>query len=323
MTIHDAASSNLFPVGEDRPGLTHHPFEEPARCRPWFLGDAPAPTDEPPGPAGRALMAEELSQIAFLRWAHCLLDFIGAGCRLTKQGAMFAVDRRALEQQCTEASEGFFRSPYGTSTRFDLAWAVLTEHGWLVREEGWVRPAGRTLVRTANEVRTEADLDDVRGLLAAALDATGRTRGNILWQGSADEDVLEALLVACGPDGLVLPDHPVDGVLIHCDESTRFLAELVQHPHIREVPRDRRSGHVAGSAVAQLARISRTVDHLVDCGLLRVEHGERAEFDALDLFDDDLRGRGRVLRGPLLLRGAVALVRTAHEAGPGHASLRW
>ncbi|WP_394216394.1 hypothetical protein [Brachybacterium vulturis] len=148
MTIDDAVPTAADFFGEDFAGVPPAP---PDRPRPWFLGDAPAPREEPSEEAGRLAMAAEAAQLPFLRVARHLLEFVGDGCRTTKLGALYAVDRQRIEESCREGSDGWFWHPYGTDSRVQQAWDMLTRHGWLVREDGWVRPTGKPLVGTESD----------------------------------------------------------------------------------------------------------------------------------------------------------------------------
>lgn len=334
-----AEGSDLFLVGADRPVSTARSLISPQERRAWFLGGAPAPAAEPAGQAGRAAMAAELDGLPFLLWVRALLGFVGEGCRLTKQGRMFATDRRQIEALCSDGAESFRRAPYGTSSRFDLAWATLLADGLLVREEGWVRPSGAPLPVTTEELCSEAGLEQLRTLLAAALESVGAAR-TVFWTPlEVTADVLDAVLVASGSEGLMLPEElSADGV-VHCAESQHVLLELLRHPHIREVPRDPHSGHVARAAVERLARTADTLDHLVDCGLLRREDievevrrtdehcGGADRSDGPGAIDDyyDLgeprTSRKQIIRAPQLLRGAVAQVCARRDAsGTGRAA---
>lgn len=317
MTIDDAFWTDPYPFSADDPVVP------PDRRRAWFLGSAPMPTKEPD--ADREERAAQLGHLPFLRWVHHVLDFIGDECRLTKQGALFAVDRKQLEKLCTAPSRGFAWFTYGTSPRVQLAWTVLTRHGWLARGDGWVRPTGKPLPAAEGAACTEEDLDGARRLLVAALEGIGTPNRYYPSTDVTDDAVLDALLVASGPEGLVLPDHLEDGALDRCTESALLLAELSRYPHIHEVPRDPRSGHVTVGAVRQLAEVSRAFEHLVDCGLVRVDGREDLEGTGDDLFRDELPGEGRprVYRTPGLMRGVVEQVRAARAAGAEEARPYW
>lgn len=281
------------------------------RPRPWFLGSAPTPTQEPTDRASRTMMMAELAQLPLFRTVRQLVDFIGDGLRITKQGELFAVDRRKLERQYSDSSSEYAWGTYGITSRTHLAWTVLTRHGWLVREEGWVRPTGRALAAPGRDDATERDLDGARSLLAAALDEAAAGDWYSVLPGGFGEDVLDALLVASGSEGLTLPNHPVDGVLLHCCESVRFLVELLRHPHIHDVPLDRRTGHVADGAVLRIARVSHSIDLLISSGLVIIERGDGVEDEEYERYDEYEHGENRVTiyRTPTVMRGAIALVR--------------
>src|SRR5699024_9821557 len=138
--------------------------------------------------------------------------------RLTKRGELFAVDRRKLEPQHPDSSSARAWWLDGFTSRTQLAWSVLTRHGWLVREAGWVRPTGRPLAVTRSEGTAEPDVDGGRMLPAAALDEAAAGGWYSVLPGGFGDDVLDALLVASGSGGLALPDHPVDGRFVHCCE---------------------------------------------------------------------------------------------------------
>lgn len=313
MTIDDALPTASDRFGGDPAGDSSAP---PARPMPWFLGDAPAPTEEPTDEVGRREMAAAAAQLPFLRVVRHLLDFVGDGCRLTKQGALFAVDRRRIEELCRDPADGWSWRPYGADSRVQEAWNLLIRQGWLTREDGEVRPTSSPLFSSEGTTLTEEGIHAARRLLAAVLeDACPMDRYFVTTDG-AERDIWDALLVASGPDGLVLPDHPRDGALIHCFESVDFLVGLLRHPYVRDVPIDRASGHVEDSAIRQLAQTAEALCRLVGCGV--VTHGDEEESVARDEYwyaDDPPSGRPvRAFRTPALMRGAIALMR---EGAPG------
>lgn len=317
MTIDDALPTAADLFGEDhiREDLAGDPTAEPARPRPWFLGDAPAPEEEPADEAGRLAMAAEAAQLPFLRVVHHLLEFVGDGCRTTKLGALYAVDRRRIEESCRDHSDGWSWHPYGTDSRVQQAWDVLTQQGWLDREDGWVRPTGKPLFSVGGDALTEEGVDSARRLLAAVLeDACSEYRYFPATERSED-DIWDALLVASGPDGLVLPDHPRDGTLLHCFESVDFLVGLVRHPFVRDVPLDRSTGHVADSAIRQLALTARTLGQLITCGVVTDWNDDGVEPRDEYWYEDDASGRSpaRTYRTPALMRGAITLVRESRN----------
>lgn len=126
-----------------------------------------------------------------------------------------------------------------------------------------------------------------------------------------ERDIWDALLVASGPDGLVLPDHPRDGALIHCFESVDFLVGLLRHPYVRHVPIGRASGHVEDSAIHQLAQTAEHLSRLVGCGVLTCGSDEVADAHDEYWYLDDAPGRRpvRTYRAPTLMRGVIALAR--------------
>ena len=65
----------------------------------------------------------------------------------------------------------------------ELAWDVLTRLGWLLREEGRVRPSGKVLVGDERDDATEEALDDARQLLAAVLDTVDVGGATSWWGG--------------------------------------------------------------------------------------------------------------------------------------------
>ncbi|ATG50148.1 hypothetical protein CFK38_00400 [Brachybacterium vulturis] len=308
MTIDDAVPTAADLFGEDLAGAPPTP---PDRPRPWFLGDAPAPREEPSDEAGRIAMAAEAAQLPFLRVAQHLLEFVGDGCRTTKLGTLYAVDRRRVEESCRDGSDGWAWHPCGTDSRVQQAWDLLTRHGWLVREDAGVRPTGTPLVGTGSDARAEDGpdedgLDGARRLLVAVLESARPAFREFSTMERAEDDIWDALLVASGPDGLVLPDHPCDGRLLHCVESVDFLVGLVRHPYVRDVPLDRSSGHVADSALRGLALTARTLEQLITCGVV-TDGGDEEEH----WYEADAPGRRpvRTYRAPALMRGAVARVR--------------
>lgn len=131
------------------------------------------------------------------------------------------------------------------------------------------------------------------------------------------DDVLQALLIASGPGGLIAPRHPHDGVLIHCSEVEVFLVELVRHPFIQDVPTGRGRGHVDGREVERLAATFRRIDILVRAGVVTTNEQDD-DFCGDDDYGDD-ENRPTIYRAPALLRGAVASLRGARDTGnPGH-----
>lgn len=312
MTNDDALPTAAEIFGEDPAAdeLTAAPFGPPAGPRPWFLGDAPAPEEEPSDAAGRSAMAAEAARLPFLRVVRHLLEFVGEGCRTTKLGALYAVDRRQIEESCREDSDGWSWHPYGTDSRVQQAWNMLTQQDWLVRQDGWVRPTGKPLLKEGDGAATEEGLDGARQLLVAVLEDVP-TGYSFFPPVGCDEDLLDALAVASGPSGLVLPDHPRDGRLIHCYESVDFLTGLLHHPYVRDVPVDRASGHVEDSAIGQLARTAEGIEHLAGWGVVTCVSGDDARGQEEYWYQEGASERkvARTYRAPALMRGAITLVR--------------
>ncbi|GAA1316154.1 MAG: hypothetical protein ACTIMA_03120 [Brachybacterium tyrofermentans] len=318
MTTDDSylPSADLFDDGD----LTDDRADPGTRSAPWYLGDACVPADEPTDRAGRAAMRAEFSHLPFTRTVRHLLDAIGDGMRLTRQGKLYAVDRRRVEERCAEEPTGRRWGPYGGGTGVELAWDVLTRLGWLLREEGRVRPSGKVLVGDERDDATEEALDDARQLLAAVLDTVDVGGATSWWGSSPPDDGFDALLVASGTDGLTLPVIPPDDRLIHCSETVDFLAALIRQPHIHHVPIDRATGHVAEGKLRELGHVSRAMSALDSKGLLVApSHSGRApDEDYRDRWDDgnygnpgDYRDHRSLMtfRAPVMMRGAVAVLR--------------
>lgn len=317
--IDDALPTAPDLFGDEPPGGSVAPA---ARPRAWFLGDAPAPEEEPEDEAGRAAMAADAAQLPFLQVVRHLLEFIGDGCRTTKLGALYVVDRRRIEELCADSSDGWSWRPHGTDQRVQHAWLVLLRHGWLAREDGWVWPTGKPLLGVGPDALTAQGLEGTRRLLAAAL-GSDSPEGRSVPGTEMTDDVLDALLVAAGPDGLTLPDPPRDGRLIHCFESVDFLVGLIHHPHVRDVPLDRGSGHIADSALHRLALTVGAMEHLDRGGLVTVQGEEGVDDPGEDWHQDwyamgtSDRESARIYRAPVLMRGAIALVRESRPAAAG------
>lgn len=288
--------------------------DPPARTVPWYLGDAPMPADEPTDQTGRAAMAAELTQLPLLTSVRHLLDVIGDGLRVTKQGKLFAADRRQVEKLCADGTTVGVWNAYGWSSHVERAWDILTRHGMLLREEGQVRPTGSAVLPEAGNAPSEEGLDGARQLIAAALDTVGIGDTHSWWPGSFSDGELDAVLVASGPDGLTLPVLPSDDRLIHCSETVNFLVAVIRHPHIHDVPIDRATGHLAEQELARLGRVSRTMDHLSSQGLLIVSRrDEQMRYGDYGDYGDYEGGRDRdrveTYRAPVIIRGAIAMLR--------------
>lgn len=289
------------------------------RSAPWYLGDARVPADEPTDRAGRAAMVAEFSQLPFTRTVRHLLDAIGEGMRLTKQGKLYAVDRRQVEERCAEEPAGRRWGAYGGSPGVELAWDILTRHGWLLREEGRVRPSGKVLVSDELDGMTEEALDDARHLLAAVLDTVDVGGAASWWGSSPHDDGFDPLLVASGTDGLTLPVIPPDDRLIHCSETVDFLAALIRLPHIHHVPIDRATGHVVEGELRELGHVSRAMGDMDSKGLLVApSRSGRAPDEDYGNYGDygDYRDRRSLMtfRAPVMMRGAIAVLRERRAA---------
>lgn len=317
MTTYDARPTIPDCFGTDSPtdGHTDDSPTPPARAKAWFLGEAPAPADEPSDEAGRSAMAAEAAQLPLLQVTHHLLEFVGDGCRATKTGALFAIDRRRIGKRWNEESGGRSWLRHHTEWQVADAWVVLTDHGWLTVEDGWARPTGKPLVSVGSEAATDEELEGTRQLLAAVLESASVDSLRHPFEEEPAEDLWDALLVASGPEGLVLPDLPRDSRLLHCAESVSFLVGLVGHPYVREVPLDHASGHIADSALHRLARTSQALAQLSGWGVL-TDGGKDLEAWEEYWYEDDAPGStsAQTYRAPVLMRGAVALVRERREA---------
>ncbi|MFC7375435.1 hypothetical protein ACFQRD_09200 [Brachybacterium sp. GCM10030268] len=280
--------------------------EPRVRQVPWFLGDAPTSTTESADAARPAAMAVGLDQLPFFRTMRHLVDFIGEGRRLTKRGDLFAVDRRQVERSIFGDApiDTWWRHRGDSLTQF--VWSVLIRHGVLLRADGSVRVSEGHRASSMAGTVPGLDVDEAESMIEIGLEHADVGTG--LWFGGTggvlSEDSLDALLVASGPDGLVLPDHPGDAELIHCSETVHFLVGLLRHPHIRDVPIDRRTGHVVAAELWRLVRVSLSMDNLVSRGLVL---GGGCD-------DEAERDLGRTYRAPVEVRGAVARMRERRAA---------
>lgn len=307
MTIHDDVVLSY-------PGR-HDPDLARRRERPWFLGEAQAPAEEPSDDHGQAAMRAELVTNPLIRVLAGLLEFIGDGRRVTKQGRLYAVDRREFVAQIGPAR----RWEYGTDAyHADSAWTLLLTNGWLALAEGQVRPADHPPFPGGFDADAEHYLDACRLVFASVLETDDV--GHWTWgMRFGDDDVLEALLIASSPAGLILPDHPADGTIVHCDEMVRLLVELVRHPWIRDVPIERSTGHIEPAALRQLAWCGEALCSLSRRGVLvvetdRYEPSEDEDYRGEYIDPPGQRDRSMRFRAPILMRGAVELLRARRRA---------
>jgi len=308
MTIHD--DMILSSPGRFAPDLAER------QDRPWFLGEAPAPTEEPSDEQGRAAMRAELVTNPLIRVLASLLEFIGEGRRVTKQGRLFAVDRRELIAQIWP---GRNRDYDPDACGVENAWTLLLSNGWLALADGQVRPAEAPPFPGGFDADAEHYLEACRLAFASVLETDDV--GPYGWGARyADDDVLEALLIATSPTGLTLPDHPVDGTIVHCREMVRLLVDVVRHPWIRDVPINRSTGHIESAALRHLARCGEALWSLPRRGVVAVEE-EPHELPTYEQYSgagyvDPPTERDHTTRflAPVVMRGAVALVRERRRA---------
>ena len=230
------------------------------------------------------------------------------GRRVTKQGRLYAVDRREFVAQIGPAR----RWEYGTDAyHVDSAWTLLLTNGWLALAEGQVRPADHPPF-PGFDADAEHYLDACRLVFASVLETDDV--GHWTWgMRFGDDDVLEALLIASSPAGLILPDHPADGTIVHCDEMVRLLVELVRHPWIRDVPIERSTGHIEPAALRQLAWCGEALCSLSRRGVLVVET-EDEDYRGEYIDSPGQRDRSMRFRAPILMRGAVELLQARRPA---------
>lgn len=308
MTTYDdvlLSSPGLYDPGHDDPGRAEH------RHRPWFLGAAPAPAEEPSDDHGQAAMRAELVTNSLICVLAGLLEFIGDGRRVTKQGHLFAVDRKELVAQLGQVRLG----GYGADAHdVAIAWRLLLTNGWLTLEDGQVRPAQDPPFPGGFDADAEHYLDACRLAFASVLESDDA--GGYGWGArGTDDEVLEALLIATSPDGLTLPDHPVDGTIVHCSEMVRLLLEVIRHPWIRDVPINRSTGHIESAALHHLAWCGEALWSLPRRGVVVVEE-EPYVPPAYEEYSrsgyvppPSKRDCTTRFRAPAIMRGAAALVR--------------
>lgn len=275
--------------------------------RPWFFGDAPVPHDEPEDDAGRATMSFQLAHLPFVQAVHLLHDFIGDGRRVTQQKTLYVAERKELADLEQAAPDERSWGLHTTSQAMNLAWSVMTEHGWLEFEDRSVRRTSKPLFPADAGALSEPDLGLARSLLADTLTATGRVSKHLWGDRDREDPLLEALLIASSPEGLMLPDHPHDGMVLHCGEMVRFLSALIRHPHIWDVPIDPRTEHVDNAQLAALAELSWDLQHLVDRGLIHRERPDHEDQHREGRLDPDPPA---VYRAPLIMRGVVRELRS-------------
>lgn len=304
MTPHDGPVLNS-------PGF-YHPHLPEWEARPWFLGDAPAPATEPREDRVQREMRAELFGHPLIRVLAGLLEFIGDGRRVTKQGRLFAADRKEFAGQFGLArSWGYGAEGHGVET----AWTLLLTNGWLALADGQVRPAEEPPYPGGFDAGAEHYLEACRLAFASVLETDDV--GPYGWGARyADEEILEALLIASSPAGLTLPDHPVDGAIVHCQDMVRFLVGLVQHPWIRDVPIERSTGHIEHAALRGLAGCGQALRTLRRRGVVVVEvEADPYELEYEEYLDPCERpDRTTTFRAPVVMRGAVELVRERRRA---------
>lgn len=299
----------LNPPGRYDPDLSEQ------ENRPWFLGEAPAPAEEPSDDRAQEEMRAELVTYPLVRLLTALLEFIGDGRRVTKQGRLFAADRKEFVGRFGPARSW----AYGADAYdVEAAWKLLLTNGWLALADGQVRPAADPPFPGGFDAGAEHYLEACRLVVASVLETDDV--GPYGWGARyADDEVLEALLIASSPAGLTLPDHPVDGTIVHCDEMVRLLVGLVRHPWIRDVPIERSTGHIEAAALRRLAWCGEALWSLCRRGVLVVET-DPYELDEYEDYGsgyiDPPRQRDRTtrFRAPIVMRGAVELVRERRRA---------
>lgn len=239
---------------------------------PWFLGGAPVPDIEPKGVGERAGMLAELERLPFLVTVRHLLDFVGERRRLTKQGELFAVDRRELERLLSGEEPHWSVRRYDSGQTLHLAWKTLLDSGVLIKGDGQVRPDPSKREDQWDPADPEQPLTWAQSLVEAALETALTSREFTAWKVIPEEHLMDALLIASGPDGLLLPTLPRGGHLVHCDEVVDFMSQLVRHPWIREVPLDHFTGHPSSAGLQDLLRTVHQLEWLDGCGLLTSLH---------------------------------------------------
>lgn len=239
---------------------------------PWFLGEAPVPVIEPKGVGERAGMLAELERLPFLVTVRHLLDFVGERRRLTKQGELFAVDRRELERLLSGEEPHWSVRRYDSGQTLHLAWKTLLDSGVLIKGDGQVRPDPSKREDPWDPADPEQPLTWAQSLVEAALETALTSREFTAWTVIPEEHLMDALLIASGPDGLLLPTLPRGDHLVHCDEVVDFMSQLVRHPWSREVPLDHLTGHPSSAGLQDLLRTVHQLEWLDGCGLLTSLH---------------------------------------------------
>ena len=294
----------------------------------WFLGEAPVPGREPQDAEERAGMLAEFEQLPFLLTVRHLLDFVGEGRRITKQGELFAVDRRELEELLDEVDTRWSWHLHGSGQILHLAWRTLLSRRVLFREEGQVRPVLKRLEDQWDSSDPEQQLKGMQSQVETALEAALTSHEFTPWSVGFDDHLMDALLIASGPDGLLLPTLPPDGDLVHCREVVQFMSQMLRHPWIRQVPLDHVTGHPSEHGLRALSHTLYVMGRLNDCGLLtsapeRSDPDSAWEGDGQVVLDYGPSVRDRryspmaLYRAPVAMRGVIARVR-ARRSDPSH-----
>ena len=249
---------------------------------PWFLGEAPVPVIEPKGVGERAGMLAELERLPFLVTVRHLLDFVGERRRLTKQGELFAVDRRELERLLSGEEPHWSVRRYDSGQTLHLAWKTLLDSGVLIKGDGQVRPDPSKREDPWDPADPEQPLTWAQSLVEAALETALTSREFTAWTVIPEEHLMDALLIASGPDGLLLPTLPRGDHLVHCDDVVEFMSQLLRHPWIREVPLDHITGHPSSTGLRALSRTRYLLERLDGCGLLTSPLESPHQADAWD-----------------------------------------
>ena len=246
----------------------------PARSWPWFLPEPEGPIDALPVEGAAADDEAPYAANDFVRRAAALLEHIGEEPRrVTGTGALGRADCAAVL-----ARLGLSTSLRTMWERPELAgpWVTLLDGGWLEITGSTVRRQEGPVPYVPLTTGGEGLVEFGHAVLTAALfgkDARSSEDGGLRGM----PDTIAALLLACGPSGLRLPDP--------------LSAEVEP-----EIPTDPLTGDWDREELHRLVAVERDLDDLVASGILRRD--------------------GRVHTGSAAVTGAlVALIRNRGEPG--------
>jgi hypothetical protein len=236
--------------------------------------------------------------------AGLLVEFIGDGRRLKRDGGLFQVEEKAFEDFTTRSVTA--SSPERPTMA--VVANLLIRSGHLVVHGGDLVPT-RPLIIADFDHASDAFVGTGRRLLALALGATRVPGATTRITGArepdvvVDDDVLDALLVASGPGGLHLPDTPRSPTFQHVERVQEIIEELRLFQQILGVSGSFPRGWDLPFEIARLGALATRLDKLHGWGLTAGDHHHlRAPIAVRSAVREVRESRGRSLRCVVLDR---------------------